>query len=857
MATPAAPSPAVSTPPPASSIEAACAHCGLPVGAHPVRSDEDALAFCCTGCAVVYEALAGLGWGETYYRLKAMKADTQAPMPAQTSVDALALAELDTDTYLQAHTHETSDGLRETRWFLDGVHCVACLWLVERLPTEVSGVHAASLDLARAQLRLVFDPERVRLSEVARWLARFGYRAHPVRTHRVLARSAEERSLLIRMGVTWALAGNVMLLAFTLYSGLDAAADAALYQAARVGSFLVSVPALLYGAAPFFRRAWASLRLAVAQRDVRMLHMDTPIALGLSIGWGHSAWAALTGQGEIWFDSLTVLVAALLTARWLQLRSQRLARDASERLLALLPSMVRHVRADGTLELIAVEELRPGDVVEVPPGEVIPVDGRVTEGVSALNRAVLTGESEAVPCDVGDAVEAGATNLQAPLQVRVEAAGAQSRVGRLMAWVRDQEDQRPEVVLWIDRWGGVFVAVVLALAMLTAAAWWWLAPGQAYPHVVALLVITCPCALSMATPLFISVATGRAARQGIFVKSAAATERLTQVQAVVLDKTGTLTEGQLALVEWEGPDEVLDAAATLEQAVPHPIAVALLQDRFPGEACALTAAPSVRVTTGQGVEGWFHEQHIIVGRPAWVLSRAAATPAQQSRLADVAARGMTPVAVARDGQVAAVLGFADRIRPDVAHVIAQWQAAGLAVHLLSGDHPDVVQRVADQLGIRHASGQATPEDKRAYVDALQERQVVAMVGDGVNDAAALRAADIGIAVQGGATASLVAADVFLVRPGLQPVADVVQGAGTVMRGVRRMLQFSLVYNIGGAAAAMLGLVTPVVAAVAMPISSLVVVLAAVFQRSYAGPRPGRRGGFPPGVSGVTPSEDSL
>ena len=817
--------------------ETPCTHCGLPIGTHPIRGKEDGVAFCCTGCSVVYAALDAAGFDRTYYKLRDLAPTRRAERPAE--ADPLQLGELDTDAFLDAHTKPAGEGLRSVDLFLDGVHCAACVWLVERLPFEMDGVTAARLDLPRARLSLTFDPTTVRLSDVGRWLSRFGYAARPMRGEHTAQRTDAERRLLVRLGVTWALAGNVMLLAFALYSGLDGEASA-LASAARWVSLALAVPAVAYGGAPFFRRAWASLGLAIRARDPRRLHIDTPIALGILVGTVHSAWATVTGQGEVWFDSITVLIAALLTARWLQLRSRRLAGDATERLLSLIPSMVRRVRADA-VEVVRLDEIRPGEVVEVPAGEVVPVDGIVEQGASRLNNAVLTGESRPEPVAEGDAVEAGATNLSSPIRVRVEAAGDATRVGRLLAWVREQEGGEARVVLLADRLSGYFALAVLTLAALTAVLWAWLDPGAMPQHVVALLVITCPCALGMATPLAMAVAAGRAARAGIFIKSDEATQRLTDVDTIVLDKTGTLTKGRMGLVDFVGDEVALDYAAALEAHSNHPIATAIVQAR----GCPVGpeddgfTVDNFQATAGQGVCGVVGDRYVTAGRFDCVTERSAAADVQfADAVADFAARGHTPVAVAVDGIVVAVLAVGDAVRDEAAETVARWQRRGYRVLLCSGDHPAVAAAVAAEVGIApgDAHGGVSPEGKRAFVEALQaEGRTVLMVGDGVNDAAALRAADVGVAVGGGSTASLVAADVFMTRPGLAPLDEALGGSARVLGVVRRNLGLSLVYNLGGAGLAIAGLVTPLVAAVAMPISSLVVVASSILQRSFSAP----------------------
>ncbi len=812
-----------------------CVHCGLPVGRSPV-GDPGGPVFCCTGCKMVYETLQTSGLGDTYYRLKDVGSDTGLACPAPTSLDPLLLSELDSPSFTNEHTRGRDDGARTAELFLDGVHCAACVWLVERLPFELDGVIEARLDLPRARLEVAWDPDRVTLSEIARWLGRVGYSPHPKRRTGTSGRTAAERRLLRKAGTSWAIAGNVMLLAVAGYAGLDFSSDPALATFTRYLSLLIALPALIYGGSEFFAKAWASIRISVRNRDPRNLHMDTPISLGILIGFVHSAWATVTGNGEVWFDSITVLIAALLTARWLQLRSRRFAGDATERLLSLIPTMVRRIEADGSVSIVAGTEVRIDDLVEVPPGEVIPVDGSIASGHSAVNNAVLTGESRPQEVEPGSLVTAGATNVSAPLQIRVRATGEDTRIGSLLAWIRDAGSQRAPVVLLANRLSAWFVLTVLGLAAITLVVWYAIDPDVAVPHVVALLVITCPCALGMATPLAMAIAAGQAARAGIFIKTDEATQQLTHPHVVVLDKTGTVTEGSLSLVEVIGDPEAARLGAVLETRSTHPLAFALAQ-AFPPDSETEMQLEAFESVPGNGVRGKIDGDYVAVGRPEWLRNAGASTdPALEDALERFARSGYTPVSVAVNGRLRAALAFGDRLRDEAPAVIQRFRNMGARVYLLSGDHPAVVQEVARQLGLPDdaALGAVDPEGKRAFIEELTRTpgQTVIMVGDGVNDAAALQAASVGIAVQGGSTASLVAADVFLTRPGLGTLSDLVRGARNTMRVIRRNLGISLVYNILGAGAAIAGLVTPLVAAVAMPVSSLVVVVSSILQRSF-------------------------
>ncbi len=804
-----------------------CTHCGKTLGESYVVSGGNA--FCCNGCAGVYASLADSGTGEEFYSLQVLSSGHKPAQP--TASDQLQLRELDTPQYLETHTQERGSS-RHAELFVDGMHCAGCVWLIERLPFELEGVSEARVDLSRARMSLTFDPDVVKLSAVADWLARFGYTIGPSRGEDAAQSRVAERKLLMRMGVTWALAGNVMLIAFALYSGLSAD-NTGLHTAARWTSLALALPAVLYGGAPFFLRAWGSVRSAFAARDFRRLHMDTPIALGIFVGFAHSAWATISGTGEVWFDSIAVLIAALLTARWLQLRSRRLAGEASDRLLTLVPSMTRRVSEDGEIEVVRVDNLRPGDLVHIPAGEVTPVDGIVERGESRLNNAVITGESRPEAIGPGGSVVAGATNISSPLYVRVNAAGEGTRIGQLLAWVRDAESHRAPVVLLADRMGGYFVLAVLTLAVLSAGLWMSIDSGQAAAHVVALLVITCPCALGMATPLAMSVAAGRAARRGLFIKSDEATQLLTTVDAVVLDKTGTLTEGRMVLVEWTGSKEALELVAALEAHSNHPISDAILRSTTTFD------HPDVQnfeAVAGLGIKGVISGQDLTVGRPDWVLSEVGASPVLlQNEIDSAASDGYTPVLVAIENEIVGLAVIGDQLRDDAEPLVRALEREGKEVHILSGDHPEAVAVVARRLGLpsERAHGGVSPEDKLAAVQRLQENGcVVLMVGDGVNDAVALQAADVGVAVSGGSTASLVAADVFMTRPGVAPISDLLDGSNAVMRTIRIALGVSLLYNVAGASAAIGGLVTPLVAAIAMPISSLLVVSMAILQPSF-------------------------
>ena len=576
----------------------------------------------------------------------------------------------------------------------------------------------------------------------------------------------------------------------------------------------------------------------------------------------YSSWNVVRGSGPIYFDSLAMLVAALLGARQVQRAAQRAALERADSLRGVaFVEFARRIPAGGADALpaeVPVSVLVPGDLVEVRSGELVPVDGVVLSGRSSVDNAVLTGESVPVAVREGETVSAGATNIGARLVVRVEAAGERTRVGALLAVVQEALAHRPALVQVTDLLARRFVQVLLVLAAVTGAAWLHRGAVAAAERVVALLVVACPCALGLSVPLAVSVGLMRAARAGIFVKNPDALERLRQVDTVLLDKTGTLTEGKATVSRWAGDQGSLDLACALEEESSHAVARAFRLS-YGRSVRAVRKVAEVREVAGRGITGWLDGRSVAVGNFALMEESGAAVPsALAEHAALLAAEGLSPVLVAVDGRVSGVGGVGDPVRTDAARTVGALLRAGIRVRILSGDHPAVVSSVAKRLGIESADaiGGLSPEAKRDAVAAVKGREgrrgSIVMVGDGVNDAAALALADVGVAVHGGTGASIVAADVVFTREGVAPILELLLGARRIRRLVVRNLGFSLAYNVAGAALALSGVVGPLFAALMMPISSLTVVLSSAFGRTFG--RPG--GGETPragAASGAVPA----
>ena len=804
--------------------ERPCAHCGL-----PVWGSYEEVPFCCSGCQIVYEALSESGLQDTYYALRALEKENagKANIPDQNS---LQLAQWDMPGFLDKYTRLHSDGSRSGTFLLQGVHCAGCVWVVEQMPYIVEGVNNARLNLLKGIVSLAWDPAKTNLSSLVQWLRQFGYKL-ATRDQDASMVDTTERKLLKKVGVTWALAGNIMLLATSGYGGLDPSKHPGLWYGAQWLSFLLASASMAYGGSEFISNAWMSIRQAFRLKTIQMLHLDLPIAIGILSAFLYSFWNALMGIEHIWFDSIAVLIAALITARWLQARSLRWAREQTGRHLEVIPQIIRTVDAQGIRTLIEAENIRDGDLVEVLPGEVVPVDGEVVKGYSSLNKAAWSGESRPASISEGDAVDAGCINLSSALLIKSSTVGDGTRLEDI---IRAAQDDQRIAELDTSYWGAYFTFGLLLVALLVSVSWFFIDPSQAIPNVVALLVIACPCALALSRPLTRAVAIGRLARKGIHIKLPGTLEALSRIDTVVFDKTGTLTSGKLELVHFFGEASALRLAAAAEKGINHPVAWALVE----AATAEQTQPPRIenrRVAHGHGVIAVIDGHAVAVGRPDWIASQYGPLPdALENAVRQETEKGRIPVAIALHEQPAALATFGDTLRPESKPLTQQFNLVNKQLEILSGDHPAIVAQVAQTLGIPQAQayGHQTPEDKHRHIENLiHADKRVLMIGDGINDAAAMQAASTSIALSGSLSPGLAAADVYIARNDLKGVQQFVHTAQLSMRRTRMALTLSLTYNLSGALLAAIGLIHPLVAAIAMPVSSLAVVALATWPYS--------------------------
>jgi Cu2+-exporting ATPase len=799
--------------------ESSCYHCGLPVPSDvdlPVEIDGVSRTMCCLGCQAVAQSIVDNGLDDYYRSRDALPESPREAMPA--ILEQLVL--FDHADFQKSFVKELGAGEREASLLLEGITCSACIWLNEQHVGKLPGVTAIDINYATRRARVRWDESRIRLSDILGAIAAIGYRAYPYD-----AAKSEEISRKERREALWRLwvAGfgmmQVMMYAYPVYiADGDMAPD--IESLMRWASLLLTLPVVFYSAAPFFRNAWRDIKL-------RRVGMDVPVALGVGAAFLASCWGTFIQAGEVYFDSVTMFVFFLLGGRYLEMTARQKALSVTEALAKLLPAFAQKIPAfpvDRNTEQCVVADLRPGDYVLVRAGDIVPADGRVIEGLSCANESLLTGESRPVQKSPGDAVTGGSINAESPLLVQVEQVGDGTRLSAIINLMERAATEKPHLVEMADRIASYFVVALLAVAAMVALGWYWIDPGKALWITVSVLVVTCPCALSLATPIALTVAAGALAKDGLLVTRGHAIETLARATHFVFDKTGTLTTGRMHLVDACSTSDLsaescLAIAASLEQSSEHPVASALR--RMGGE--NLPVAINVVSEPGLGMEADVNGRRCRIGRPAYALALSGAPLPNVA--VDWLESGDTVVVLADATGCLGLFRIGDEIRPESAALIADLRLAGKTVVLLSGDAPAVAQRVARSIGIEDVRAGVTPQGKHDCVKALQaDGAVVAMIGDGVNDAPVLAQAQVSIAMGGGAQLARTQSDFVLLSENLDHLRHGVRRARLSLRIIRQNLWWSFAYNFVVLPLAISGHVTPWMAGIGMSASSLLVVL---------------------------------
>jgi Cu2+-exporting ATPase len=718
------------------------------------------------------------------------------------------------------------DGTREATLLLEGIACAACVWLNERHLAAQPGVKSVWINYATRRARLRWDPAITRLSDLLLAVQAIGYRAWPhddARQERLEQR--ERRDSLWRLFVAAFGMMQVMMYAWPAYVAGEGEMSADVAALMRWASLALTVPVVFYSAAPFFRGAWRDLRL-------RRLGMDVPVALGVGAAFAGSTWATLWGRGEVYFDSVTMFVFFLLAGRTLEAAARRKAGEALRHLARAMPAVARrlsHWPASLEAEAVPAATLRPGERVLVRPGDAVPADGVLLTPGAQLDEALLTGESRPVARAAGDTLTGGSVNLDQPLVMEVRGAGEATRLAAIVRLSERAQAQRPAFVQAADRVAAWFVAAILLLAAGAAVAWLQVDPARALPVAVAVLVVTCPCALSLATPAALAVATGAFAARGLVVTRGGAVEALASATHVVMDKTGTLTTGRLQLLAIRPVGDLDETAchrlaAALEAGAQHPVAQALLAGAPP-------AAPAVAVehVAGAGVAGEVDGRLVRLGSRRFALGAGGG-----AMLPDGGEHTQVWLADQRGPLACFLLG--DRLREEAVAVVRALRARGLDVCLASGDEPAAVESMARAAGIAHWRAALSPRDKGELAALLQAGGAkVLMVGDGINDAPVLARADVAVAMGEGAVLAQATADVVLTSGRLDSLIAALDLAARTRTVMRQNLAWAFAYNVVAVPLAALGWIDPWAAGVGMSASSLLVVVNALRLRA-AGPR---------------------
>jgi Cu2+-exporting ATPase len=776
----------------------ACFHCGepIPMGAEfSVAFADSPQPVCCLGCKAAAEWIAGLGLDD-YYRFR-----TEPGTRPETELDFSAW---DRPALARLHVRQHAPERAEIVLLIENLRCAACGWLIERTLGSVDGVREVGVNAPAQRVRLVFDPARARLSELMRLLGRLGYVPHPFDAAALESvRQKEDRAAMKRLVIAGLGAMQAMMYAVALYAGTFDGIDTPTRDFFRWLGFLVATPVVLYSARPFFAGAWREWR-------TRRLSMDTPIALAIALIYAASLAETVMHGREIYFDSVSMFVFFLLAARYIEMRARHRAGDLVDALARLQPSTAERLTDAGS-EHVGIHELVPGDRIRIGAGAIVPADGSLSSAACRVDESLLTGESTPLRRVLGDTLIAGSLVVDGPVEARVERIGADTVLAGIVRMVTRAATEKPAIAREADRRAGRFVLRVFAVTLATAVAWIAFDPSRAFAAALSVLVVSCPCAFALAVPSALTRAIAVLARRGVLVVDGDALEALARADVFVFDKTGTLTEPQTALgdvIPRRGSAvAALTIAAALEQGSSHPLAQAL---RTAASGMSLPRIDDLKHVAGAGVSGIVDGVAYRLGHVDFACSGASTH--DRLVLADAA------------GAVAE-FSVHERPRPGAHTALAGLRADGASIEILSGDTEDRVAHIAAQLPVDSSWARATPAEKLAHIERLRaDGHVVAMVGDGINDAPVLAAAHVAIGIASGAALAQAASGLLLAGNRLDELPRARALARSLQRVLRQNLSWAFAYNLAAVPLAALGWVPPWLAAIGMSASSLVVVL---------------------------------
>ena len=797
----------------------ACFHCGLPVPAglnlHATIFGQSE-AMCCRGCQSVASSIVENGL-EDYYKHR-----TELPKTAEDLVPD-TLRQLTLYDHPEVQKSFVLDGEgddKEASLILEGITCAACVWLNERHLSQLEGVRSVHVNYGSQRARVRWNDNQIKISQILAEINKIGYHAHPFSAQQQDALHQQQRkSDFRRLAVAGLSAGQVMMIAVALYAGPAQGLEFATAQLLRWFSLVLTIPAMTYAAWPFYASAWRSIRN-------RQIGMDVPIALGLITGFVGSAWATVHGQGVVYFDTLTMLVFFLLGTRYLERNAREKSIEASENLLRLAPVMASKVDGE-TQTLIPVMELKLGDVILAKPGETIAADGLVVMGESSVDESLLTGESRPLPKALGAPVFAGSINYESSLNIEVTAIAENTMLAGISRLLDRAQAEKPKLAETADRVAQYFTSALLVTVAMVGLVWWQIQPDRILEIVLTVLVVSCPCALSLAAPAAFAAAGAHLVERGVLLTRGHALETLAKVTHFVFDKTGTLTLGQISLLKTIthadlDAEACVQLAASLEKHSEHALAKAFLNAQ--GNRLVQLAS-EVKNVPGQGVEGVVGGLKLRLGNAK--LNQTFAEKLVQQNFSEPIS-GATVVWLSDETRLLATFVLADQARPEAQALIQKLKEHGQHVSILSGDSTESVSHFAKLIGVDDWKASCSPEDKLAHIHALQAKgALVAMVGDGINDAPVLAAAQVSIAMGSGTQMARATGDMVLLNEHLLEIEHALATSRFCISVIKQNFIWAIAYNLVALPFAATGLISPWMAAIGMSVSSLIVVLNAL------------------------------
>ncbi len=791
-----------------------CFHCGLPVenpNLYGLDIDGEHRQMCCKGCEAVAEAIINGGMGDYY------KHRTENPESIANELPDFIqqLKTYDLPEIQENFVQQQEGTTREATLILEGINCAACVWLNEQYISALNGVISININYSTRRARLRWDNERIQLSDILTAIHDIGYKAYPYDAEQQQELLEKEQKLHIRrLGLAAMLGMQVMILTVALYVGEWRGIDEEMRRFFTWLGLGLTLPILLYSARPFFESAWRDLKQ-------RRAGMDVPVSLGMLGAFSVSAINTASGTGPVYYESVCMFVLFLLTARYFEFVARKRALETSEALTYSQPAIATRITQtdeENSQETVPAMKLSIGDLILIRPGESVPADSIITEGNSSVDESILSGESRPIRKLPGDELIGGSLNIESSLTAKVTHAAENSLLSQLGQLVDRAQSEKPKLVQIADRIASHFVLVVLIITTIVGF-WWWQSGSENWIAItLSLLVVTCPCAFSLATPTAVTAAMGKFLSTGLLVTSSSALETLADTNHFIFDKTGTLTKGKMEIKEVDVSgsliqSEALAIAAALESYSEHPIARAFLVSIIHKS----RKASQVINHTGAGIEGIVDGECYFIGSPRFIQGKC-------EQYSEPNKSSGTPVILASNEEILATFWLDDQLKEEAKPLIDSLLAADCKVTLLSGDHNETVREIALSLGIKEFYGEMKPENKLEKLRQFQQQgETVIMIGDGVNDAPVLAAADVSIAMTEGARLAQSSADLIMLSSHLMPIAEAKNLSQKLLSVIRQNLFWAIGYNLTALPAAALGFIPPWLAALGMSASSLVVV----------------------------------